>query len=228
MRVRVLHAKLYAYALPGSTARQLFISSTLLDSSWTARQLLDRPRQTSTKLDAPAHGVSLNRLDKARQGSTGKASTAPRQCLDGASTARQLDSQGSTRGTPDTARRTGPAQVLGGSDWGATHTGRVSGTLFSFFLGVFSCGMYGGPGTGGGRSYPGYHRRKGVPGCAAPRISSAQARPGVWLSHRSGAGSGPGWEYIVPQDSRSGNWLPLRTFRNTVPDRAVQMFGGQT
>ena len=48
MRVRVLHAKLYAYALPGSTARQLFISSTLLDSS-TARQLLDRPRQTSTE-----------------------------------------------------------------------------------------------------------------------------------------------------------------------------------
>ena len=54
------------------------------------------------------------------------------------------------------------------------------------------CEMYGGPGTGGGRSYPGYHRRKGVPGCAAPRVSSAQARPGVWLSHRSGAGSGPG------------------------------------
>ena len=91
MRVRVLHAKLYAYALPGSTARQLFISSTLLDSS-TARQLLDRPRQTSTKLDAPAHGVSLDRLDKARQGSTGKASTtgstAPRRSLD-SSTARQ-------------------------------------------------------------------------------------------------------------------------------------------
>ena len=37
MRVRVLHAKLYAYALPGLTARQLFNSSTLLDSS-TARQ----------------------------------------------------------------------------------------------------------------------------------------------------------------------------------------------
>ena len=91
MRVRVLHAKLYA--LPGSTARQLFISSTLLDSS-TARQLLDRPRQTSTKLDAPAHGVSLDRLDKARQA---RPRQQARQRLDGASTARQLDSQGSTR-----------------------------------------------------------------------------------------------------------------------------------
>ena len=105
MRVRVLHAKLYAYALPGSTARQLFISSTLLDSS-TARQLLDRPRQTSTELDAQAHGVRLNRLDRnltvtrqARQARPRQrldsASTVPRQCLDGASTARQLDSQGS-------------------------------------------------------------------------------------------------------------------------------------
>jgi hypothetical protein len=56
-----------------------------------------------------------------------------------------------------------------------------------------------------------------VPGCAA-RLPHApgiigQARPGVWLSHRSGAGSGPGWEYIdiVPHVSRtrSGNWLPF-------------------
>ena len=206
-------------------ARQLDSYSSARHCSMldTARQLvLDRPRQTSTDRTRGRPGAwsqarqARQELDSNSTGSTGKASTAPRQsastaprqCLDGASTARQLDSQGSTRGTPDTARRTGPAQVLGGSDWGATHTGRVSGTLFSFFLGVFSCGMYGGPGTGGGRSYPGYHRRKGVPGCAAPRVSSAhEARPGVWLSHRSGAGSGPGWEYIVPQDSRSGNWL---------------------
>ena len=69
MRVRVLRAKLYAYALPGSTARdstrQLFNSSTLLDSS-TARQNstdLDRPRQTSTDLDAQAHAVRLDGLD---------------------------------------------------------------------------------------------------------------------------------------------------------------------
>ena len=96
MRVRVLHAKLYAYALPGSTARQLFNSSTLPS---TARQLdsstdLDRPRQTSTELDAQAHGVRLDRLDKNSTGSTGKASTAPRQRLDSASTAprRSLDS----------------------------------------------------------------------------------------------------------------------------------------
>ena len=105
MRVRVLHAKLYAYALPGSTARQLFISSTLLDSS-TARQLLDRPRQTSTALDAQPHGVRKSQarqeLDSNSTGSTGKASTAPRQRLDSASpeprTARQLDSQGSKPG----------------------------------------------------------------------------------------------------------------------------------
>ena len=60
-----------------------------------------------------------------------------------------------------------------------------------------------------------------VPGCAArlphaPGIigpGDVEARPGVWLSHRSGAGSGPGWEYIdiVPHVSRtrSGNWLPF-------------------
>ena len=108
MRVRVLHAKLYAYALPGSTARQLFNSSTArqLDSS-TARQL-DRPRQTSTDLDAQAHGVKLDRLDKnstvTRQARLARprqhldsASTAPRQRLDGASTARQLDSHTTAR-----------------------------------------------------------------------------------------------------------------------------------
>ena len=98
MRVRVLHAKLYAYALPGSTARQLFISSTLLDSS-TALQLLDRPRQTSTELDAQVHAAwsqarqARQELDSISTGSTGKASTAPRQYLDSASTeSGQLDS----------------------------------------------------------------------------------------------------------------------------------------
>ena len=96
MRVRVLHAKLYAYALPGSTARQLFISSTLLDSSTATRQ-------TSTDLDRTRRPGAWSQARQARQeldsnstGSTGKASTAPRQCLDGASTARQLDSQGSS------------------------------------------------------------------------------------------------------------------------------------
>ena len=73
---------------------------------------------------------------------------------------------------------------------------------------------------GGGRSDPGYHRRKGVPGCAAPRVSSAQARPGVWLSHRSGAGSGPGWEYIVPQVSRSG----MRKLRYSLLERSKTPF----
>ena len=96
MRVRVLHAKLYA--LPGSTARQLFISSTLLDSS-TARQL-----DSSTQLDSYSTDLDTTDLDRtrrtgawsqprqARQGSTGKASTtgstAPRRSLD-SSTARQ-------------------------------------------------------------------------------------------------------------------------------------------
>ena len=100
--VRVLHAKLYAYALPGSRARQLFISSTLLDSSTATRQLystdLDRPRrpgawsqarQARQELDSNSTG-STKGLD--RQG-LDSASTAPRQRLDSASTEpRQLDS----------------------------------------------------------------------------------------------------------------------------------------
>ena len=61
------------------------------------------PPSTTRDLDTPAHAVSLDLPQRARQlldsystGSTGKALTAPRQRLDGASTARQLDSQGST------------------------------------------------------------------------------------------------------------------------------------
>ena len=82
MRCQARQLDSYSSARHCSTARQLDSYSTDLD----------RPRQTSTKLDAPAHGVSLDRLDKARQGSTGKASTtgstAPRRSLD-SSTARQ-------------------------------------------------------------------------------------------------------------------------------------------
>ena len=93
MRVRVLHAKLYAYALPGSTARQLFISSTLLDSSTATRQTstdLDRTRRPGTWSQARQ---ARQELDSNSTGSTGKASTAPRQRLDSASTEpRQLDS----------------------------------------------------------------------------------------------------------------------------------------
>ena len=70
-------------------ARQLDSYSSARHCS-TARQLLDRPRQTSTDLDAPAHGVSLDRLDRLdRQGLDNRldsASTEPRQ-LD-SSTAR--------------------------------------------------------------------------------------------------------------------------------------------
>ena len=83
-----------SYALPGSTARQLFNSSTLLDSS-TARH---RSRQNSTDLDTPAlprrmqsASTCLDGLERStatprsystatRQArSTGKALTAPRQ-----------------------------------------------------------------------------------------------------------------------------------------------------
>jgi len=96
-----MQSKLYATA-HSSTPRH-----ARQDDSSTATRQLDRPRQL---LDAPAHGVSLDSLDRnstgtrqARQGSTGKASTAPRQRprqrLDGASTARQLDSQGSNHST---------------------------------------------------------------------------------------------------------------------------------
>ena len=82
----------YAYALPGSAARQLFISSTLLDSSTATRP-------TSTELDAQVHAAwsqarqARQELDSISTGSTGKASTAPRQYLDSASTeSGQLDS----------------------------------------------------------------------------------------------------------------------------------------
>ena len=98
MRVRVLHAKLYAYALPGSTARQLFNSSTLLDS-WTARQ-------NSTELDRPRRPGTWSQPRQARQSSTGtrqarqarqarprqRLSTAPR--LSASTERRSLDSCG--------------------------------------------------------------------------------------------------------------------------------------
>ena len=92
MRVRVLHAKLYAYALPGSTARQLFISSTLLDSSSTARTA----RQTSTDLDRPRQTSTPRHMESGSTGSTvtrQARQARPRQHLDSASTEpRQLDS----------------------------------------------------------------------------------------------------------------------------------------
>ena len=99
MRVRVLHAKLYAYALPGSTARQLFNSSTLLDSS-TARQNsteLDRARQTST----PRHMQSVSTGSTATRQLLDSYSTATRQLLD------RLDRQGldSTSTAASTAAR---------------------------------------------------------------------------------------------------------------------------
>ena len=109
------------YMVHGS---RVFIVASARTTCSTARQLLDRPRQTSTDLDRPRQtSTDLDRpgrpgawsqarqarqeLDSNSTGSTGKASTAPRQRLDsastaprqrldGASTARQLDSQGSS------------------------------------------------------------------------------------------------------------------------------------
>jgi hypothetical protein len=79
-----------------STAHNSTASTEKLDRNSTARQLLD----------AQAHGVSLDRLDRNSTGSTRldrqgldspstTGSTAPRRSLD-SSTARQLDSQGSS------------------------------------------------------------------------------------------------------------------------------------
>ena len=73
-----------------STLRRMQSASTCLDSYSTAtRQLLDSYSTATRQL-----------LDSYSTGSTGKALTAPRQRprqrLDGATTARQLDSQGST------------------------------------------------------------------------------------------------------------------------------------
>ena len=118
------------YMVHGS---RVFIVASARTTCSTARQLLDgtstdldRPRQTSTDLDAQAHGVRLDRLDRNSTGTRQEldrqgldsastaprqrldsastaprqrldsASTAPRQRLDSASTARQLDSQGSS------------------------------------------------------------------------------------------------------------------------------------
>ena len=90
-------------ARQGSTGKASTTASTTarrsLDSS-TARQLLDRPRQTSTELDAPAHGVSLDRLD--RQGLDNRldsASTEPRQ-LDSSTARAQVDSREDETGVP--------------------------------------------------------------------------------------------------------------------------------
>ena len=67
---------------------------------------LDRPRQTSTELDAQAHGVRLDRLDRQGLDST---STAPRRSLD-SSTARQpglnASSARSSHGRPRNDRAT--------------------------------------------------------------------------------------------------------------------------
>ena len=62
---------------------------------------LDRPRQTSTELDAQAHGVRLDRLDRQGLDST---STAPRRSLD-SSTARQPGLNASSARSRRTAAR---------------------------------------------------------------------------------------------------------------------------
>ena len=133
--IRVLHAKLYASeilyenALPGSTARQLFNSSTLLDS-WTARQNsteLDRARQTSTPRRMQSASTCLDGLDS--------YSTATRQLLDSYSTATRqlldrLDRQGLD--SPSTAASTAARRSLDSS------TARQPGLKFTYH-GHFVC-----------------------------------------------------------------------------------------
>ena len=79
--------------MPGSSLTAHSTDITRQPRQRITRQKLDKARQlldSSTDLDAQAHGVSLDKPRQARQ-------ARPRQQLDGASTARQLDSQGSTR-----------------------------------------------------------------------------------------------------------------------------------
>ena len=80
MRVRVLRANLYAYALPGSTARDSYSTARHCSTARQNSTELDRPRQTSTDLDRPRRPRHM------QSGSTG--STATRQLLD------RLDRQG--------------------------------------------------------------------------------------------------------------------------------------
>ena len=78
--------------MPGSSLTAKSTDITRQPRQRITRQKLDKARQlldSSTDLDAQAHGVSLDKPRQARQ-------ARPRQQLDGASTARQLDSQGST------------------------------------------------------------------------------------------------------------------------------------
>ena len=77
--------------MPGSSLTAHSTDITRQPRQRITRQKLDKARQlldSSTDLDAQAHGVSLDKPRQARQ-------ARPRQQLDGASTARQLDSQGS-------------------------------------------------------------------------------------------------------------------------------------
>ena len=78
--------------MPGSSLTAKSTDITRQPRQRITRQKLDKARQlldSSTDLDAQAHGVSLDKPRQARQ-------ARPRQQLDGASTARQLDSQGSS------------------------------------------------------------------------------------------------------------------------------------
>ena len=199
MRVRVLHAKLYAYrfALPGSTARQLFISSTLLDSSTATRQ-------TSTDLDRTRRPGAWSQARQARQeldsnstGSTGKASTAPRQRLDSASTVPRRSLDSSTARQPGlnprhaghrTAHRpcAGARWVgLGGDAYGSS----VRNAVF-LFLGCLLVWDVRWPGHGGGsflpwvsppQRCPGVRRTPGIIGPGEARgVVITSIRRGVW------------------------------------------------
>ena len=110
-----------SYALPGSTARQLFNSSTLLDSSThdsSTRQISTELDSAPRVLDTPAHAVSLDLPRRARQlldsyskGSTGKAFDSPsrQRPRRTACVGRRLDSRpdSSVLGQPGLKMRTG-------------------------------------------------------------------------------------------------------------------------
>ena len=71
--------------------------------------------------------------------------------------------------------------------------------------------MYGGPGTGG------VVPTLGITAAKVSRVSSAQARLGVWLSHRSGAGSGPGARRYGPNPKRASRHTYTHTPTHPIP-----------
>jgi len=99
-----------------STAHSTVINSTAstekLDRNSTARQTSTGRHMESASTGLDGARQELDRLDKARQA---RPRQRPRQRLDGASTARQLDSQGSSSCIEYSAIRCGSAAVPAGA-----------------------------------------------------------------------------------------------------------------